>query len=665
MKSNIRTKSDVANYYNQYANILKKRSKLLTATMNERSKQKGIDRITIPQDDRTLEEKLRDINALHADSLKALLTITDGQNANKILHNIRNSGDENLVFLAQHINDIIRKVSQFYRYGITDTQFNEFFNKYVDEFNKTQGVDFGSNNSGQLDRIENEINRISGNSNVMINDISNIIDEIANIVAQNTALSTQVEGLKNDIIVIYSDLESKIKSIDDKLDSLDETVRNEVMRDLTKIESLDSIMEQIKNILIGLDEGNITSILSELEEIKRTLQTVELQVDTIDSNLTELRGSEKSLTIKSFNDLIETIAPKTGGESDLKYSNRVGVFKSFINNIFQVLNKHYDNIPPIQGLPSGNTSNNSDDIKRDTEYIKNKANDLGSNEEEKLYARFLRTLQQGGDLSFSQVNNKLDSVLYSNFEAGKEFNNLYKNLLSNSSKASNKVIFKKSEEMNSVITRLNREIIDEFNRIESGESKTGEEGEPEPAPVGTGLNMKRRRKRGDQIDDNDIDFSRGVKVENKRFVPFGKYVINKNRLLNDRVLSIRTIKGSSVGLKPTRISPNMIKVINSMIDNKFDDKLFTTLKDDEKEYLYKVSKKSNLLDKFNINSPDKQKEEELFNRFKIVEGQFVAGNNNPQLIKEYKLLLLKMKRFKFMESDEVNEILEELALSGF
>lgn len=659
MKSNIRTKSDEANFYNQYANILKKRSQLLSATMNERSKQRGIDRITIPQDDRTLEEKLRDINALHADALKALLTITDGQNANKILHNIRNSGDENLVFLAQHINDIIRKVAQFYKYGITDTQFDEFFRKYIDEFNKTQGVDFGSNNSGQLDRIENEMRRIGGNTEGMMVDLLSIMESITEVQGLNAELSRQINDIKNDIKRLYSDVDDKLKSIDDKLGSLDETVRNEVMRELSKISSLDSLAEQIKNILVGLEEGNITSVLSELEEIKNKLGNIDSQIGNINENI----GLEvKTTSIKSFNELINIIQPQLENESDEGYDIRIRHFTRYLTNIINVLNKHYDKIPLIQGIPSGN---NDESLRNDLNSVRNSATNLGSSEKEKNYARFFRTLQQGGEISFMQENNKISDIILNPVNGkGKDFMNLYNILKENQQKSSNSVVYKKKYEIDNVIRELNTDIYN-FSREES---KTGEEGEPEPepAPVGTGLNMTRRRKkRGDQIDNDDIDFTRGIKVENKRFVPFGKYVINKNRLINDRVLSIRTIKGSSVGIKPLRISPQMIKVVNSMIDNKFDDKLYSSLKDDEKEYLYTVSKKSNLLDKFNINSPDKQKEEELFNKFKVVEGQFVAGNNNPQLIKEYKLLLLKMKRFKLMEPDEVNEILEELALSGF
>jgi len=40
-------------------------------------------------------------------------------------------------------------------------------------------------------------------------------------------------------------------------------------------------------------------------------------------------------------------------------------------------------------------------------------------------------------------------------------------------------------------------------------------------------------------------------------------------------------------------------------------------------------------------APNKTKEEEEFNRFQILKGQILAGNDSKELIKEFKVMLLK------------------------
>jgi len=66
-----------------------------------------------------------------------------------------------------------------------------------------------------------------------------------------------------------------------------------------------------------------------------------------------------------------------------------------------------------------------------------------------------------------------------------------------------------------------------------------------------------------------------------------------------------------------------------------------------------------------VPSKDKTAEEKLLHKFDTMKGQIIAGNDNKDLIKEFKLLLLKLKQMSKISKDDVNEILMDLAALGY
>ena len=138
-----------------------------------------------------------------------------------------------------------------------------------------------------------------------------------------------------------------------------------------------------------------------------------------------------------------------------------------------------------------------------------------------------------------------------------------------------------------------------------------------------------------------IDFSEGV-PKDKSYIPFGKYVIHKHKLTGG-ILQVRTVKGGAIPKLPTLgISPSLGKIIKKMVGGglpTYDE--MSALSEDEKNTLYKVFKLSNIDKADMLPSPDKTKEEQEMNRFQILKGQIQAGNDSAELIKEFKLMLMR------------------------
>ena len=151
----------------------------------------------------------------------------------------------------------------------------------------------------------------------------------------------------------------------------------------------------------------------------------------------------------------------------------------------------------------------------------------------------------------------------------------------------------------------------------------------------------------------------------KPYTPLGKYVIHKHKL-QDGILQIKTAKGGTVGHFPTEaISSELSRVLRkivggSMVD--FDE--INELKDGDKSYLNKIVKTAHLSDKISVPKPDYGREKIELNRFQILKGEIGAGNDNKEMVKEFKILLMKFVNQGRVPRRQAMEILTELACQG-
>jgi hypothetical protein len=88
-----------------------------------------------------------------------------------------------------------------------------------------------------------------------------------------------------------------------------------------------------------------------------------------------------------------------------------------------------------------------------------------------------------------------------------------------------------------------------------------------------------------------------------------------------------------------------------------------SLTEEDQNTLYKVFKLSQVDKADFLPSPDKSKEEEDLNRFQILKGEIQSGNNNKDLIKEFKVMLLKfISKGKIPRSQGMDIICDLIAL---
>jgi hypothetical protein len=177
--------------------------------------------------------------------------------------------------------------------------------------------------------------------------------------------------------------------------------------------------------------------------------------------------------------------------------------------------------------------------------------------------------------------------------------------------------------------------------------------------------LKIKPKRYDMIKKSDIDTSMGLEKP-PRYIPFGRYLINRNRL-NNGVVSIKRPSGGSIKEFPSqKVSGTLISVLKKIVGKgvpAFED--LEALTEEEKSYLHTLAKESQIIDRLSIPAPKKDELDKDFNRFEILKGQITSGNDNKEVIKEFKMLIMKLSNMKKIPKSQARDILFDLTSMGF
>ena len=86
---------------------------------------------------------------------------------------------------------------------------------------------------------------------------------------------------------------------------------------------------------------------------------------------------------------------------------------------------------------------------------------------------------------------------------------------------------------------------------------------------------------------------------------------------------------------------------------------------EEKDYLHKIAKSSNILDRLHIPSPTKEEDDQDINQFEILKGELLCGNDGSETIKKFKVLVMRMMNKGLLPKGQAKEILVDLATMGY
>jgi hypothetical protein len=156
----------------------------------------------------------------------------------------------------------------------------------------------------------------------------------------------------------------------------------------------------------------------------------------------------------------------------------------------------------------------------------------------------------------------------------------------------------------------------------------------------------------------------GEVVKPKPYAPFGRFVIHKPKLSQD-ILQIRRLSGNATREFPTqRISKGVSHILKSVcggviphIDH------IAGLGAKDQEHLHKILNFAHI-DNVPVPTP-KTDDARAIDRFDILKGEILAGNDNKTLVREFKVLLMKLVQSGRIPRREAHEVLTDLTALGF
>jgi hypothetical protein len=173
--------------------------------------------------------------------------------------------------------------------------------------------------------------------------------------------------------------------------------------------------------------------------------------------------------------------------------------------------------------------------------------------------------------------------------------------------------------------------------------------------TGYGLKAKNGRIRTKKI-------GAGVKYEPEpTYRQFGKYVINMNQLKERDILNVKFPSlGRIPQFKPTPISDVMKEFILELLETgKVSNRIYEQIPIEERQLFEKIATGAGILNALKLKRTISNEDKEDNDRFTLLKGEYLAGNNSVALLKELRKLVVKfMSQGKISKHDGMNLLIE-------
>jgi len=164
-----------------------------------------------------------------------------------------------------------------------------------------------------------------------------------------------------------------------------------------------------------------------------------------------------------------------------------------------------------------------------------------------------------------------------------------------------------------------------------------------------------------------IKVGRGISAPQKEsnYRAFGKYVIHIPHLLDKNIANFKYRSlGSIPSIRPLPVSDDYKEFLIDTLDNERpNERLLRKLPAEEQRHFERVVVGAGLNDIFRIKKTNGEEEKREHDRFNILRGEVLAGNNNEKVIKELRGLLIKfINEGKIRRQEGLNMLMEISAI---
>jgi hypothetical protein len=605
-------------------------------------------------DTRLTAEKLADTERLKIDVRGQLSQIADGQQAEAIVQGLTPDG---LRYLAQHIDEIIKDIKPKYKLGVLASVFIPYLNKSMVRAQQTNEVSLGlQQDAGRqiLLGIDQILNGMVDRS--MLDDLRDTIGEANFAISQQLrrALQRDIDELKQ-IIPTKDDLREIAQIQDGITKSTIQRELNEALRELPTNQQINAVLRDIAVAINHRDAQRTERLALILHQLLSVAPITTEQIRDIHRHIAQARSEfqyeaeqTRNLIMLSDKQILATIEREI---AELK--SLTGRLNTTSRGILT-----QDLFAMIRASQIQTTDQLREAIKAEAIQIAKTQPSNGPAEEATVEVQ--QALPDNLDaIRIRDTDYKPLSSLSTIAKKRDYFNKMY-DVVQISGETASEFLEKATGKkylghMNS--DQLDKAVIELNNRLRL-------KGWGQENPTGVGKGLKNGRIRGGSIV-KQTDYSKGI-MPVKQYVPIGKYHINSHRL-NDNIIALRRPTGCNVmGFPVERVSNDLGNVLRTIVGGgqpQFHQ--LEKLTDEEKMYLHKLSKATNILDKVSIPTPNKDDDDKDINQFEIMKGELMSGNDSVDLVKKFKILIMKMVKKDLLPKSQAKDILMDLVSLGY
>ena len=612
-------------------------------------------------DNRTTTEILADTEKLKLSIIAELKPVMNSGTASVVVQKIQtapvNADGSFLIWTAQNMPEVVKNLKKKYKFGIKGDMgdaenivlfLSDMFSKIKDYSGSVNSYFTSSGESktgireGDLDALKSEYDKI----------VARLISKVPNIA------NPTLDSVNGSMIQTIKDIKNKF---DDLIDILTSDAYNNIIKknidlntlDYRNINGINDLSKQYFKLIDNLPSPSELRALYRQLEKSMDNNNIELS-NKILYNIYELFPSDEEVD-EVYNATEQTVAEYMAERLRI---NREQKRESIASKVDRTTNP-----TGFESTPLGPTR--APLPKPKPRGIKSSRSDLvvaGDAEETKEEVKSDTVREQISNLTL-EIDDRQKAV-----------NGLSESIKAEEADRKKRAPFTwKKDERRAELQQQEsflKSMQDERKRLLSREGLGTSLDRPPDRSTGVGLKRRRGRPKGSGIGpkpfSDKIDESKGI-TPVKKYYPFGKYFVNSHKLNHGNVLSIKSKSGTNIREYPSKsVSPHLGSVIKTIIGGgvpSWND--MDKLSPDEKDYLYKISKRAEFADKISIPTPSKDQQEKDIHEFDVCKGEIMAGNDSKELIKKFKLLIIKLSKNGTIPKREASEVMTELLELGY
>jgi len=145
------------------------------------------------------------------------------------------------------------------------------------------------------------------------------------------------------------------------------------------------------------------------------------------------------------------------------------------------------------------------------------------------------------------------------------------------------------------------------------------------------------------------------------YIPFGKYLLSLKQLQKNRFMLRTKSRNPVLSFKTivlTRRTKAIVQKLLQDLDVSFDE--IDSLTEDEKNDIYTIISKTDINTRLRVPNTRRSKLERDLNKFNVLRGSIISGNDSTELLKDFRRLLLQLTNENYISKKECNEVLMEM-----